>query len=238
MKVGNVSMKIHNDQSVQFRKFLWPVTINRATILIWGLVLVLAKCGMGETGFVSGGDNRSPRAVMEEYVGALIRGDPQGVPAAFDQSTKEGRIASQANQKLAATILSVRDLEKSAKDKFGDKGVKLVDDATGFQLGEPDEKSIQEFLKNKMKIYMGEDQNSAVAHVPGFQEKYVRLIRKGDKWFVIVDKQQAVMLAMIVDLPGWEKSVEEVRKILARTKTLKELEVALEEFKRHQEEKK
>jgi hypothetical protein len=90
-----------------------------------------------------------------------------------------------------------------------------------------------------MKIFIGEDDpNTAVAYVPMFQQKYVQLIRKQNRWFLNVEKNDAQGLAFLLDVEGRDVDrVKEFKKILDRSNTVEEFDRAIDKFKAEEDKK-
>jgi hypothetical protein len=202
------------------------VRIRRCTLLIVCLHLVIALpvVGGGDAGWADSPDekkNASPRALMEEFFAALSKGNPKGVVSAFDVTTEEGKIASEINGKLAEAMGSILNLKRKAKEKFGAKGANILGVTSN-------EKEIHDFVKKEMKIFIGEDGETAVAFVPGFKQPYVQLRRKKDKWFINVTQEEAWLYATVQAAGASEvfhlDEIAEINKILKRSKTVEDFE--------------
>jgi hypothetical protein len=175
---------------------------------------------------------------MEAYLGAILRGNPEGVGSAFDLTTDEGRAAAKAGRKEAEIQGSIRDIIKAKVKQLGGEGSKATEDAIAWRLL-IDEKGLQDYLRKEMKIYIGEDGDTAVAYVP-YWKQYVKLRRKADKWFIEITKDQASAIntfTYVADHPGGlaGQQIDELKRILMRAKTVDELKAALEKFKEEQE---
>src|SRR5207249_6534192 len=154
-------------------------------------------------------------------------------------TTDEGRAAAKAGRKEAEIQGSIRDIIKAKVKQLDGESSKVREDAIGWQ-SLYDEKMLQDYLKKQMKIYIGEDSDTAVAYVPYRTLQYVNLRRKGDKWFIEFTKDQALALSPFVymaDHPeSWgNQQIDELKRILTRAKTIEELKAALETFKEKQE---
>jgi uncharacterized membrane protein YvbJ len=79
-------------------------------------------------------DNGSPKALVEKYSSALIKGDPEEIASCFDLSTKEGKLGSEAIRKLIESAKANQNLQNEAKKKFGTKGVSVIE---GYRFSRP-----------------------------------------------------------------------------------------------------
>ena len=149
-------------------------------------------------------------------------------------------MASQLARKLAETNKSIVSLQEKVRKRFGDKGVKLVVAAFGVKPGETHQMD-QDYFKKQIKIYIGEDGDTAVAYVPDFPEKFVQLKRQGGKWFIDVRKDQAEALPLTLGSKPEElfaDRIKEVKELLGRSKTIEEFQSGLEALENPEPEKK
>ena|SRR6267378_1254946 len=90
----------------------------------------------------------------------------------------------------------------------------------------------------KSRSIIGEDDpNTAVAYMPMFQEKYVPLIRRQNRWFINVEKDQLAALTFLTKAvlePNADR-INQVKKILAQSNTVKEFKAGIEKLKREEE---
>ena len=127
---------------------------------------------------------QSPKEMVRAYVAALLRGESQVIDDVYDLSSEGGKAAALVAKTLARTIAGTRTLARVTQQKYGAKGIHLVESILAIRLHYNDDKRIRE-LVNGVKIYIGEEKGTAIARVPLFE--YVPLERKHGRWFFSPD---------------------------------------------------
>jgi hypothetical protein len=180
---------------------------------------------------------RSPKAMAQAWVTAMLRGDPEAVKAGFDLTTEDGRAAAEAVQTFSRVIRASQKLADVARRKYGEEGVKAVEKALNTSLIQIDWKAVQPTIDG-IKIYFAADGQTAVARMAGEKQEwtYTELVRKRGRWFIAPSKDAsgAKLTAGLFDvfvIGQFEKAADLVEK----SKSLDQARASLEELRKAME---
>ena len=175
----------------------------------------------------------SPRATINNYLGALLRGQPEMISSSFDLKSEDGKIAAEANKQVATLVGYQVIARKRIEEKFGAKGIALAKSKLGWGNARGREEKIQKYLQADVKMFLGEDGESAVAYTPERKQEYIRLKHENGKWLIDVSEREA--LGLTLAMPAVKLLAEETKQLANRvkeSKTIEELDKYLEAWKK------
>lgn len=134
----------------------------------------------------------SLRKFVEGYATAMLNLDADGVAAAYDRDTPEGKAVAGVMQKGVRLHKKTRVFEQSVNAKFGERGIELLRDYLDWQTAEmPDATKV---IKEDLRIYVGEDGASAVMIIGGkWPTDYTQLRYARGKWSVVATEEEVAV---------------------------------------------
>ena len=176
----------------------------------------------------------SPRATINNYLRAILRGEPEKISSAFDLQSQNGKIAAEANKQIATFVAYQTIAIRRIEEKFGAKGMALAKSKLGWGDARGREEEIRKYVQSDVKMFLGEDGESAVAYTPEMKQEYIRLKHENGKWLIDVSKKEA--LGLTVAMPAVKLLAEETKQLdnrVKESKTIEELDKYLEAWKKH-----
>jgi hypothetical protein len=180
----------------------------------------------------------SPEALAERFLTGLLEGDEDSILSCYDRTTDAGRAEAEVFRLAARQIAVSRAAEKAARKKFGEKGLAVVRDELGVQLGEfQDRHKVQGFVdklrKSEMEFFFTRPGDKAVVKVPGSKgPQWWEFERKGSRWFMSANEGEMGLAIAGTVFGKMDEFYQKVPKIIANSESAEGLRKQLQEAKK------